>query len=192
MIIGLTGPTGAGKSTICSAATEFGFHVINCDEVAHTVTGSGEPLAALVTEFGEKILNSDGTLNRKALSELAFSDKAHTERLNRTVLPYVVEELKRQISALAGKNILLDAPTLYESGADQLCDKVIAVLSNKQNRIERIIKRDNLSTFMALLRISAGKPDEFYREKADILLENNGTESEFLHTAQNLFKEISR
>lgn len=190
MIIGLTGPTGSGKTTVCDVATELGFTVINCDDLAHELTNSGEPLAALVDEFGDKILNRDGSLNRKMLAEAAFSDKNSTERLNNTVLPFVVAELKNIIGKNVGKNILLDAPTLYESGAETLCDKVIAVIADKSVRVERIIKRDNLSTFMALLRIGAGKPDEFYQSRADIILENNGAESELYASAKSIFKEI--
>lgn len=189
MIIGLTGPTGAGKSTVAAVAAQCGYTVIDCDAVAHTVTAGGEPLAALVREFGEKILRADGTLDRKALAELAFADKAHTARLNRVVLPFVLAELKRQLAALQGERVLLDAPTLYESGANGLCDRVIAVLSDRALRIERIIRRDKISTFMALLRISAGQPDAFYRERADILIENNGTEAEFAETARRILKE---
>ena len=190
MIIGLTGPTGSGKTTVCDVALKLGFTVINCDDLAHELTSSGEPLSALVDEFGDKILNSDGSLNRKMLAEAAFSDKNSTERLNNTVLPFVVAELKNIISKNRGKNILLDAPTLYESGADSLCDKVIAVIADKSVRIERIIKRDKLSTFMALLRISAGKPDEFYQSKADIILENNDSAKQLSSLAENLFKEL--
>lgn len=190
MIIGLTGPTGSGKSTVCTAAAQLGYTVIDCDAVAHAVTENGEPLAALVAEFGERILHADGTLNRKELAEQAFADKAHTERLNRIVLPFVVDELKRRLAALGDQRVLLDAPTLYESGANALCDKVIAVLADKNVRMERIIRRDKLSTFMALLRLSAGKPDEFYRNKADILLVNNGTKAEFLEAAQTVLNQI--
>ena len=190
MIIGLTGPTGSGKTTVCDAALELGFTVINCDELSHRVTGGGEPLAALVAEFGDKILNADGSLDRKGLAELAFSDRTNTERLNRTVFPFIIAELKAVLRENEGKNILLDAPTLFESGADALCDKVIAVLAEKALRIERIVKRDNLSTFMALLRISAGKADEFYQSRADIILENNSTETELYTSAKNIFEEI--
>lgn len=190
MILGLTGPTGAGKSTVAAVAAQYGYTVIDCDALAHAVTAGGEPLAALVEEFGQKILTEDGGLNRRALAELAFADKTHTERLNRVVLPFVLAELKTQLAALKDQNVLLDAPTLFESGANALCDRVIAVLSSREKRVERIIRRDHISTFMALLRISAGRPDAFYREKADILLENNGTEAEFAEAARRvLMKE---
>lgn len=186
MILGLTGPTGAGKSTVAAVAPQCGYTVIDCDALAHAVTAAGEPLAALVREFGEDILREDGTLDRRALAELAFAGKSHTERLNRTVLPFILDEIRRQLDGLKGSNVLLDAPTLYESGADAFCDKVIAVVSDRELRIERIIRRDKISTFMALLRISAGQPDAFYRERADILLENNGTEAEFAETARRV------
>ncbi|MBQ7288808.1 MAG: dephospho-CoA kinase [Clostridia bacterium] len=189
MIIGLTGPTGAGKSSVTALAEQYGYTVINCDAVAHVVTESGEPLAAIVEEFGSKVLHEDGSLNRKALAELAFADRSHTERLNRTVLPFVVAELKNRLATLKGKKVLLDAPTLYESGADALCDKVIAVLAEEKLRMERIIRRDKLSVFMALMRMSAGQPDAFYRQKADIILENNTTEAAFAEAVTKVFKE---
>lgn len=189
MVIGLTGPTGAGKSTVANVAAECGYKVINCDELAHAVTAAGEPLAALIKAFGKGILFKDGTLNRHALTEHAFVDKAHTQLLNNTVFPFILDEIRRRLDGLAGHNVLLDAPTLYESGADAFCDKVVALLCDRAIRVERIIKRDNLSTFHALLRISAGQPDAFYRERADIIIENNDTEAKLAETARSVFEK---
>lgn len=189
MIIGLTGPTGSGKSTVSKAAEKQGFFVIDCDEVSHRVTAEKKALSALCKEFGNGILDENGTLDRKALAAVAFQDKYSTERLNKTVLPFITAEIERIIEKNPDKNILLDAPTLFESGMADKCDKVIAVIADKPVRLERIIRRDKISTFMALLRIGAGKPDSFYRERADIILENNGTEADLLTAAEPIFKE---
>ena len=178
IIIGLTGPTGSGKSSACKLCESYGLKHIDCDLLARKAVEKGSNgLKALVNAFGSGILNQDGTLNRKLLAKIAFSDKAKTEILNATIFPFiralVMEETK-------SGNILLDAPTLFESKIDNICFKTIAVLSDKEIRIKRIIARDNLTEEEALTRISAGKTDNFYKEYANYIIYNNKTEEEFL------------
>lgn len=178
IIIGLTGPTGSGKSSACSLCENYGLKHVDCDLLARKAVEKGSTgLKALVDAFGNEILNSDGTLNRKLLAKIAFSDRTKTELLNATIFPFiralVLEETK-------SGNILLDAPTLFESKIDNICTTTIAVLSDKDIRVKRIIARDNLTESQALTRISAGKTDNFYKEYANYVVYNNKTEEEFL------------
>ena len=157
-VVGLTGSTGAGKSSVTAVAEELGFKVIDCDQFARIAVEKGsEGLAAVVSVFGDDVLNQDGSLNRAALAGKAFATIESTELLNQTLLPYIVKLINNEINA---KRVLLDAPTLFESGADNLCDEVIAVISDEKTRLDRIMARDNIDEDAALLRIKAGKPDE--------------------------------
>ena len=163
IILGLTGPTGAGKSSASAICKSLGIKHIDCDIIARKATEKGEKgLSAVVRVFGDDILNTDGTLNRKALAEKAFKNSENTELLNKTLLPIIHEMVLSEINC---DKVLLDAPTLFESGVDKICNKTVAVLSDKEIRLKRILARDNITEEQALLRINAGKPDEFYKEK---------------------------
>ena len=188
MIIGLTGPTGAGKSSLSAFAQSIGFKVIDCDKLARKATEKGtEGLNALVEAFGEGILNADNSLNRKALAEKAFASPQKTELLNKTILPFIIALVEKEIDC---DKVLLDAPTLFESGVDKLCDKTVAVLADSKIRLQRIKKRDNLSIDAALLRMNAGKPDSFYEKKADFIVFNNGEQAEFIQSFGEIINSI--
>ena len=189
IVIGLTGPTGSGKSSASRIAEDFGFQVIDCDKTAREATQKGtEGLKALVSVFGEEILLSDGDLNRKALAALAFKDKLSTDLLNKTILPYIADLVIKQAS---GRNTLLDAPTLFESGINKICNKTIAVLADKDIRLKRIIARDNLTLKEAETRINAGNDEEFFKKNADYIIYNNGNEKAFLKHLYDILKEIT-
>lgn len=189
IVIGLTGPTGSGKSSTSKTAENFGFKVINCDKTAREATEKGtEGLKALVSVFGEDILLDDGTLNRKALAALAFKDKESTDLLNKTILPHIADLVVKQA---AGQDTLLDAPTLFESGINKICNKTVAVLADKDIRLKRIIARDNLTLKEAEIRINAGKDEEFFKENADYVLYNNDDENAFLKRFSDILKEIT-
>lgn len=170
-VVGLTGPTGAGKSSVTDVAKNLGFKIIDCDALARLAVEKGsDGLADIVKAFGDGVLNSDGTLNRKQLAALAFSASDKTELLNKTLLPHIVKLIKAQIDVPL---VLLDAPTLFESGADSLCDDVIVVLCDEKTRKERIIKRDGIDESAAELRIKAGKDDNFYIERSNNIVYND-------------------
>ncbi len=189
IIIGLTGPTGAGKSAVSVVAAEIGYKVINCDLVARKAVEKGTTgHSALVLTFGTEILNKDGTINRKKLAEVAFSSKENTEILNQTLLPHIVLLIKEEINC---DKVLLDAPTLFESGIDSMCTATIAVLADKAIRLKRITERDNIDNSAALLRISAGKNDDFYKSNADYIIYNNNDIDSFLKSFKKIISAIS-
>lgn len=172
-IIGLTGPTGSGKSSLKEVAENFGAAFIDCDTVVHSIfETNADCIKAVAAAFGEDTVEN-GRVNRKALALKAFASEDGTALLNETVFPFVTYAILKEISAKKEQIVILDAPTLYESGIDEICCVTIAVLADKQTRTRRIISRDNLSDEAAALRLSAGKDDEFYLNKAQKIIYNN-------------------
>ncbi len=172
-IIGLTGPTGAGKSSLREVAENFGAAFIDCDTVVHSIFETDtDCIKALSAAFGEDTIEN-GRVNRKALAQKAFASNEATQLLNETVFPFVTYAVLREIEAKKEQIVILDAPTLYESGIDEICCLSVAVLADKEVRTRRIKARDNLSDAAAELRLTAGKDDEFYLNKAQKIIYNN-------------------
>ena len=174
-VIGLTGPTGAGKSSVTDVENKLGFKIVDCDTLARVAVQKGsDGLSDVVKVFGDDVLNSDGTLNRAALAKKAFSSADNTELLNKTLLPHITALVQKEIDE---ELVMLDAPTLFESGADSLCDEVIVVLANQKIRMSRIMQRDNIDEESALLRIKAGKDDNFYIMRTNNIVYNDCEQS---------------
>lgn len=188
-VIGLTGPTGAGKSSLKVTAEKCEFKVIDCDIIARRAVEKGtEGLNAVVSVFGEDILENDGSLNRKKLAEKAFSTPENTEILNKTIFPFIIKLVETEMDT--ADKILLDAPTLIESGIDKMCNKTVAVLADEKVRLARITERDGIDENAALLRMNAGKPDEFYKQNVDFILYNNGNLEELKSNFEKIIKEF--
>lgn len=194
-IIGLTGPTGTGKSTVSLVAASMGIEVIDCDKAARNITKKGAPvLQKLSLAFGADIIGTNGELDRKLLAERAFLTQTNTEKLNSIVLPVVVEDIKKRLNeflALGVKTVLLDAPTLFESGIDSVCDEVIAVLCPENVRRSRIIERDNLTEQQAETRLRASKPDSFYKERTQHIIYSDVGFDEFSNAAKELLIRLA-
>ena len=171
VILGLTGPTGAGKSTVARILCEQGCAVIDCDRVAReTVEHCAPCLEQLRAEFGEDIVGADGKLNRRLLAQRAFASPPKTQRLNEITHPWILKAVDDEIAALKRNGafcIVVDAPLLFESGADAICDRILAVIAPLEIRLTRIVRRDGISRAQALSRIRAQQTDSFYTEKSD-------------------------
>ena len=178
LVIGLTGPTGAGKGAVAAIFEGYGIPVINADRVYHElITPPSSCLQELVEAFGKEILLPDGSLNRRTLASMVFSDPSAQELLNTITHRYVMEEIKTRMERLRREGVpvaALDAPQLFEAGAHKACGAVISVLADRQTRLERIMHRDNITADAAMRRILAQKSDEFFKTHSDYIIENSG------------------
>lgn len=169
IVIGLTGPTGAGKSSVAKELAALGCAVVDCDRIARQVTDSCVPcLQSLAEEFGSDILQ-EGVLDRKLLAARAFASQEKTRKLNELTHPWILGETKAQIQAAldAGKPfVVVDAPLLFEAGVDALCDEIVAVTVPFEKRLQRIMKRDHISEELARARMAAQHPESWYEERA--------------------------
>lgn len=168
--IGLTGPTGAGKGFVGEELKKRGFKIIDCDYYVRKAEEKGSPvLEELAAEFGDDIL-TDGELNRRLLAQRAFESKEKTDALNRIVHPKVIELCRQQADGLC----VLDAPQLFEANVQDDCYKVITVVAPDEMRLERILKRDNLTARQAFIRMNAQFDNDYYIKRSDYVIYNDG------------------
>lgn len=190
-IIGLTGPTGSGKSSFSLIAEQKGFTCIDCDKLSRQVTQKGSQcLSKLSDAFGEDIIK-DGELDRKLLAQVAFVSEEKKQLLEDIIFPFIIDKVLSSIEEAKSDNILLDAPTLFESGIDEMCSCVVAVLAPSHIRKKRIMERDSLTEEQAKVRMNAGKPDSFYEERAEYIINNNGTQQEFLLQCEQVIQILT-
>ena len=192
--IGITGPSGAGKSVLSKHLALAGIPCIDADELYHSMLNPpSRCLDALAKAFGSDILKDDGSLDRVALSSRVFNDQEELDRLNNTVLPIVLDEIRRKIRSYDEEGIrfvALDAPTLIESGFHRECDLIVTVLADKKSRITRISERDHIMTDKAKERVAAQQSDDFYSSVSDVVITNDSDEASFKQQADNLIQMI--
>lgn len=193
-LVGLTGQTGAGKTTVSDVFAEHGFAILNADHIARSVVQSGSPcLEEIVAAFGEKILLPDGTLDRKQTAAVIFSDPEAKKQYEGIIFPHIIRGVFHAIDSLATEGvdrILLDAPTLFESGLHTACDHVVSVVAEETIRLKRIMQRDSMTVEEARRRMSAQHSTEFFRSHADSVLENNGSLAELIAQAEAMIAAL--
>ena len=172
LVIGLTGPTGAGKTSALRAIERLGGCVLDADAIYHEMLKTDLPLRTALTDaFGEVFL-PDGSLDRQKLGTAVFGDAKELEKLNQIIYAHIPRELSRRMNATVAPIIGIDAINLIEGGLDKLCDCTVAVLSPAELRLGRIMARDGISEEYARLRIAAQKDDDFYRQHCTYTLNN--------------------
>ena len=172
MIIGITGGTGCGKTTLLNVIRDRDGLVLDCDAIYHELLKSDkEMLTAIGTRFPGVVEN--GALNRKKLGSIVFSDKDALLDLNKITHTAVKAEVLRRLAS-GPKLAAIDAIALFEGGLAELCDTTVAVTAPVEDRVKRLMKRDNISEEYARNRIAAQHDEAWFREKCDYVLENAG------------------
>ncbi|MBQ3182911.1 MAG: dephospho-CoA kinase [Clostridia bacterium] len=177
LIVGLTGASGSGKGYLCSLLSDKDICIIDTDRVYHKMISSPSAcVEALVSAFGEEIRDKKGGIDRAVLGSIVFSSKEKLELLNSIAHRFIREKCNEIIEKCGSKIVILDAPVLFESGFDDMCDLTVGVVASRETRIERIIKRDGISREKAYTRIENQHSDDWFRENCDIVIENDGGE----------------
>ncbi|MBI5642799.1 MAG: dephospho-CoA kinase [Deltaproteobacteria bacterium] len=198
MVAGLTGGIASGKTLVSGELKRLGAHLIDADVIARELVEPGKPAyKEIVEEFGPDVVLEDGTLNRKKLGSIVFSDNEKLQILNRITHPRIIErtrELIEEIKRADGGDalIIVDAAILIEAGIHNCVDKLIVVHVDPEVQIGRLKKRDNLSAEDAKRRIAAQLPLKEKAGYADYVIENNGTPLETLERTRALFLELKK
>ena len=177
MIIGITGGTGCGKTTLLKVIAEKGGLILDCDSIYHELLATDEKLLqAIENRFPGTV--EEGQLQRKKLGSIVFSDKNALQDLNKITHGAIKAEVLRR---LADKPQLaaIDAIALFEGGLAELCDLTVAVTAPVEDRVLRLMKRDNIPEDYARSRIAAQHGEDWFRQRCHWILENNGTEIQF-------------
>ena len=173
MIIGITGGTGCGKTTLLDLIRDRGGMVLDCDAIYHELLRTDVSLLhAIENRFPGTV--EDGQLQRKKLGAIVFRDPKALQDLNRITHSAITAEVLRRLESKS-KLAAIDAIELFDGGLADLCDVTVAITAPVEDRIQRLLERDGISYEHAALRIRAQKPESYFREKCDYVLENDGT-----------------
>lgn len=189
-IIGLTGQSGAGKTTVSFIFKQNDFFVINADKIARELQNEQHTLSLLSSAFGKEIITENNALDRRKLAKIVFSDKNQLTKLNNIMFPLVTDKINQIISKTEEDFILLDAPQLYESGADKLCNTIVAVIASKKKLIERVMERDEISYEDAEKRLNSQKSEDFFIQNATYIIKNDTDLENLIREADNIAKII--
>ncbi len=190
-IIGLCGRSGSGKGVFSSIASKRGIKIIDCDAVyKDMVSKPTDCLKEIEKEFGSSVIKNN-SLDRRALAPIVFSDSEKLQKLNSITHKFILEEV-RNIIASSPKDsiILIDAPTMFESGCDELCDMLIGVIASDSDCVTRIMQRDGLSETNAKSRLNNQYTNDFLKDNCDVLIYNESTLNDFERDSDNLIQDI--
>lgn len=190
-VIGITGPTGAGKTTVLRYLQSKGTIILDCDAIYHDLLSKPSTLYHAVKAAFPDAFTPAGELDRKKLGKLVFQDEAQMAKLNEMVYLHLGSEVQATLKTLAGKAklVAIDAVNLIQSGLSALCHVTFAVLAEEEIRLGRIMARDGISREYAAARIAAQPQADYYRKNCDFVLENNGTEEALLTQTESALKD---
>jgi dephospho-CoA kinase len=187
-VIGLTGGIACGKSVVSDIFTRYGIKIIDTDIISRIVMQEGQKCNEEVKQNFPSCVEN-GIINRRVLREIVFSDKQELAKLNAITLKYIKQETKAQLEKENGLVVLV-VPLMFESGFDKMCEFIIDVACSEDVRIERLIKRDNITKELALSMINSQLKDDERRKKSDLVVENNGNIADLERKIENVIKMI--
>lgn len=195
--VGLTGGIASGKSTVAQLLVEKGAHLIDFDEISHAVMAPEGPVwRDVVRHFGEGILDNDGTIDRRKLGSIVFSDREKLDLLNRLVHPAVFKEWRKRIEAIGKEQpdaiVLSDIPLLIEAGMESMVDLVLLVYVPPEEQIARLVARSGLSPEEAKKRIASQMPIDEKLPIADIVVRNDGSPEATREASSAVWTELIR
>ena len=195
ILVGLTGGVATGKSTIAKMFERCGAYTIDADLLARKVVEPGTPAwRAIVRAFGKTVLNSDHTLNRRAISALVFADPTKLRRLERIIHPRVAREQAKLTRQAAREDpqavVIYNVPLLFEAGIDARVKKIIVVTADRQTQVTRLKKRNGFTRAEALRRIRSQMPIKLKTAAADYLLDGTTARSHLLVQVRRLYREL--
>jgi len=193
--VGLTGGIGCGKSTVARIFADLNIPVLDADQVAHSLVEKGQPaLARIQQEFGASILNPDGSLNRRHLKEIVFSDLKQKQKLESILHPLIYKTLQAELEPLVAPYCIISIPLLFETDMTHLVDRILVIDCPVETQIERVKIRDNL-TIERIQSIIDNQVSRAYRiAKADDLIDNSTTDyrlAEQVKKLHNLYLSLS-
>ena len=193
MVIGITGGIGSGKSVVTSLLKEkFGAAVREIDGVGHEVSEKGRPAYVKIVEtFGNTILTEDGSIDRKKLGSLVFSNKELLQKLNDIVHPVVEAEVDRRIAEFTKKNykyIALETALLIKVGYNRKCDKIWFIYADEETRLKRLYINRSMEREKAVKIFESQNSEKEFRETADDVIDNSGTEEEVEVQIKNILE----
>ena len=174
-VIGITGSSGAGKSTVCEMIQSlYDVCIINADQVAKDLSKKGSSYVEGIAHiFGKTILTPNGELNRKKLADFIYHDDQKRKMLNGYTFNHITKQIKKMMAETDKEIVVIDAPLLFEAELDKICDASIAIISQKDLQIERICKRDGITEEVAEKRISIQEDNDIFKARCDYVIENN-------------------
>ena len=178
-VLGVTGNIAAGKSTVTAELARLGATVFDSDAIYHELIAPGQPLHGRIrARFGDEVINPDGSLNRRALGAIVFSDPAQLAALDRLTHPAIMAESDRRVAAAATPVAVIDAVKLIESGHADHCDQVWVVTARPDQQVTRLMERNRLTRDEAARRVAAQPPLAAKLRRADVVIDNSGTVAE--------------
>ena len=196
-VIGLCGGSGSGKSAASELLEKIGIPHIDADGIYRDLTSyESDCMRVLKSEFGDAVMNEDGSLNRDFVRELVFSGNdrdTKRARLNEITHKYVLSEIDKQIEKYKSEGreaVIADVPLLFESGFNEKCDFTVAVVADEAVRIDRIVRRDKITKEQAKARINAQISTDELISRVDFVLENNGDLDELEKAVMVLYERM--
>ncbi|MGM0920906.1 MAG: dephospho-CoA kinase [Bacillota bacterium] len=192
LAIGLTGGIASGKSTVSNMFKDANIPVIDADVIAKQVVEAGEPAYHSVVEtFGRSILKDDGAIDREKLGSIVFQNETERKKLNGIVHPAVRREMLKQKEDAERRNepaVVLDIPLLFESNLAHMADVTVVVYVDPHVQLERLMNRNQLTKQEAEWRIQSQLPLKDKKDKADEVIDNNGS----LQSTKRQFEDLMK